>query len=138
MKRYIIEFGTGIDFHGQDSTGAARKAVRDAVSHSCLCGLSEIFGITDLNEMVVEVTVAVPCPEKVNGVQVLAEIPFGRKSIKVVDGGMRAPGLFLPVLGDGDDSIIVANACVEVKVDAKRRADIRPAEPGNQSLLSAP
>ncbi|SFR00336.1 Lin0512 family protein [Desulfoscipio geothermicus] len=117
MKRYIIEFGTGIDFHGQDPTGAARKAVRDAVSHSCLCGLSEILGIKDLNAMMVDVTIAVPNPEKVDGARVLDEIPFGRKSIKAVAGGMRAPGLFLPELGDGDDSIIVANACVEVKVN---------------------
>lgn len=117
MKRYIIEIGTGIDFHGQDSTGAARKAVRDAVSHSCLCGLSEIFGIKNLNEMVVDVTVAVPFPEKVDGSLVLEEIPFGRKSIRAVDGGMRVPGLFLPSLGDADDSIIVANACVEVSID---------------------
>lgn len=117
MKRYIIEIGTGIDFHGQDSTGAARKAVWDAVSHSCLCGLSEILGLKDLNEMVVDVTVAVPFPEKVDGRRVLEEIPFGRKSIRAVDGGMRVPGLFLPSLGDTDDSIIVANACVEVKIN---------------------
>ncbi|OAT86620.1 Lin0512 family protein [Desulfotomaculum copahuensis] len=116
LKRYIIEFGSGIDFHGQDATGAARKAVKDAISHSCLCGLPEIFGMMDLNKMVVDVTVAVPLPEKVDGEQVLAEIPFGCKSIKVVDGGMQVPGLFLPALGDGDDSIIVANACVEVKI----------------------
>lgn len=116
MKRYIIEIGTGIDFHGQDATGAARKAVRDAVSHSCLCGLSEILGLKDLDEMVVDVTVAVPFPEKVDGARVLEEIPFGRKSIRAVDGGMLVPGLFLPSLGDTDDSIIVANACVEVKI----------------------
>lgn len=116
VKRYIIEFGTGIDFHGQDNTGAARKAVRDAVSHSCLCGLKEICGLTDLNGIVVEVTVAVPHPGRVSAGDVLAEIPFGKKSFKAVPGGMQAPGLFLPGLGDTDDSIIVANACVEVKV----------------------
>ncbi|SHJ10668.1 Lin0512 family protein [Desulfofundulus thermosubterraneus] len=119
MKRFVIEFGTGIDFHGQDDTGAARKAVRDAVSHSCLCGLTEIFGIRDLNEMVVDVTVAVPHPGKVDGARVLAEIPFGRKSIKVINGGMQVPGIYLPGLGDTDDSIIVANACIEVRVDTR-------------------
>lgn len=117
MKRFVIEFGTGIDFHGQDSTGAARKAVRDAVSRSCLCGLQEICGLKDLNDMVVDVTVAVPYPERVNNDRVLQEIPFGTKTLKVVEGGMRAPGLHLPELGDTDDSILVANACVEVKVD---------------------
>ena len=39
MGRYIIEFGMGTDFHGQDVTKAACKAVKDAVSRSCLCGL---------------------------------------------------------------------------------------------------
>ncbi|WP_034631412.1 Lin0512 family protein [Desulfotruncus alcoholivorax] len=48
MKRYIIEFGTGIDFHGQDVTGAARKAVKDAISHACLCGSKVGPGLNDL------------------------------------------------------------------------------------------
>lgn len=117
MKRYVIEFGTGIDFHGQDGTGAAKKAVRDAVSRSCLCGLQEICGLKDLNDMVVEVTVALPSPQRVNSDEVLKEIPFGKKTIRVIEGGMRTPGLYLPELGDADDSILVANACVEVKVD---------------------
>ncbi|SFG78484.1 conserved hypothetical protein [Desulfotomaculum arcticum] len=117
IKRYIIEFGTGIDFHGQDVTGAACKAVKDAISHACLCGIPEILGITDLNQMVVDVTVAVPCPEKLDSQQVLETIPFGSKSCRTIAGGMQAPGLLLPELGDGDDSIIVAIACVEVKLD---------------------
>ncbi|MBQ1434455.1 MAG: Lin0512 family protein, partial [Clostridia bacterium] len=32
-KRFIIEFGTGVDVHGIDVTKAAQKAVKDAVSH---------------------------------------------------------------------------------------------------------
>ena len=32
----------GIDQHGQDPTNAARKAVEDAISRSCLCGLVEV------------------------------------------------------------------------------------------------
>ncbi|AEF93650.1 Conserved hypothetical protein CHP02058 [Desulfotomaculum nigrificans CO-1-SRB] len=117
MKRFVIEFGTGIDFHGQNFTGAAQKAVKDAISHSCLCGLTEIVGLKDLNDMIVEVTVAVPEPEKVNQGKVLEVIPFGRKTIKVINGGMQVSGLFIPALGDSDDSIVVANACVEVKVN---------------------
>lgn len=37
MKKFIVEFGMGTDFHGQDVTKAAKKAVKDAVSRSCLC-----------------------------------------------------------------------------------------------------
>ena len=50
IKRYIIEFGIGMDFHGQDVTKACEKAVVDAISKSCLCGLNEILNIEDLNK----------------------------------------------------------------------------------------
>lgn len=116
LKRYIIEFGSGIDFHGQDYTGAACKAVKDAVSHGCLCGLTELLGLQDLNDMVVDITIAVPSPDSVDKDKVLAEVPFGQKQIKVIAGGMQVPGMYLPALGDKDDSIVVANACLEVKV----------------------
>ena len=46
MKKFIVEFGMGTDFHGQDVTKAARKAVRDAVSRSCLCGLEDVLGLS--------------------------------------------------------------------------------------------
>ena len=42
-KKYIVEIGMGADLHGQDVTKAGRKAVKDAISHSCLCGLQEIL-----------------------------------------------------------------------------------------------
>ena len=43
MKRikYLIEFGQGIDFHGEDPSRAVCKAVEDAVSHCCLSGMME-------------------------------------------------------------------------------------------------
>ena len=66
MGRYIIEFGMGTDFHGQDVSKAAAKAVKDAVSRSCLCGLSEVLRLEDLNQVKITVTVAVPRPEEVN------------------------------------------------------------------------
>ena len=64
MRRFIIEFGLGTDFHGQDVNKAAQKAVRDAMSRCCLCGLSEVLGISDFNKDVkVNVTVAVSKPD---------------------------------------------------------------------------
>ena len=36
MKRFIVELGMGTDLHGGDVTKAAKRAVRDAVSKSCL------------------------------------------------------------------------------------------------------
>ena len=91
MGRYIIEFGMGTDFHGQDVSKAAAKAVKDAVSRSCLCGLSEVLRLEDLNQVKITVTVAVPRPEEVN------------------------PKL-VPQFGDKDDSIEVAVAAVEVEI----------------------
>ena len=43
-KRFIVEFGSGADLHGADMTKAAARAIKDAVSHACLCGLVEILG----------------------------------------------------------------------------------------------
>ena len=33
---YVLEFGMGVDVHGQDSTTAAKRAVSDAIRHSSL------------------------------------------------------------------------------------------------------
>jgi uncharacterized protein (TIGR02058 family) len=33
IKRYVVEFGYGVDLHGQDVNKAAQKAVKDAISH---------------------------------------------------------------------------------------------------------
>ena len=50
MKKYIVEFGLGTDFHGQDVTKAAAKAAKDAISRSCLCGLEQVLGLTDFRK----------------------------------------------------------------------------------------
>ncbi|MCC5909749.1 MAG: Lin0512 family protein [Clostridiaceae bacterium] len=104
-KRYIVELGWGADLHGQDVTKAAERAVKDAISRSCLCGLKEILGMKDLNEVAVHVTIATPYPEEVD-----------KKTIESVKGGMEVPGLYVKEFGDCKDSIVVANAYVEVKV----------------------
>ena len=49
-KRYLVEFGTGVDLHGMDVMEAARRAVRDAVSQCCMCGLVDLLGISDLEK----------------------------------------------------------------------------------------
>lgn len=115
-KRLLIELGHGIDQHGQDPTKAAQRAVKDAISRSYICGLREIFDMKNLNDMIVEVEVAVPNPDKVDGEQVLSVIPFGQKSIEVVEGGMSFPGMVIPELGDRTSDILVANAAVVVKI----------------------
>jgi len=117
MKRFIVEFGMGCDFHGQDVTNAAKKAVKDAVSHSCLCGLTEILNITDLNKGIkVKATVAVSRPDEVDIEKVKESLPVGEKEVIVVKGGLTVSGLYIPEFNDRDDTIEAALACVEVEI----------------------
>lgn len=116
-KRYIIELGTGVDLHGQNYTEAAQRAVRNAISNQCLCGLSEIMNLKDPSEMLVDVTVAATEPEEVDGEAVLGVLPFGTRTINVVEGGMSVPGMRVESLGDKTDAIVVVNAAVTVWVE---------------------
>jgi uncharacterized protein (TIGR02058 family) len=117
LRRFIIEFGMGVDLHGQDVQKAAEKAVRDATSKSCLCGLKEILNLDDLNQSVfVKVTVAVSRPEDVSASKVAKCLPMGKVEVEAVKGGLKVPGLLVPEFGDKDDSVEVAVACVEVGV----------------------
>ncbi len=116
-RRLIIELGHGIDQHGQDSTRAARRAVKDAISRSYLVGLREIFALEDLHAIHVDVTVAVPYPDTVNGEEVLQVIPFGQKSINIEQGGLAFPGVAMAELGDRSPDIYMANAAVVVSID---------------------
>lgn len=118
MKRFIIEFGMGMDFHGQDVNKAAVKAVRDAVSRSCLSGLVEVLGIEDLdNAITVHVTVAVRDPVAVRVESIAEVIPVGKVTVDAVKGGLTVPGIYLSKFGDKDDSIEAAIACVEVRIN---------------------
>lgn len=116
IKRFVVELGYGTDLHGCDVTKAAKRAVRDAISRSCLCGLFEILGMKDPGRMHVALKIACPKPEEIDAEQVLKEIPFGCRELEVVAGGLSVRGLELPALGAGD-SIIVAVAALTVSVD---------------------
>ncbi len=50
-RRYLVEVGTGIDLHGEDVTKAAQRAVKDAISHSSMVGLSQLFKIKNFSEI---------------------------------------------------------------------------------------
>jgi uncharacterized protein (TIGR02058 family) len=116
-KRFIVEIGTGIDIHGENVTKAACRAVKDAVSRSCLCGLLEILELKNLEDVQVDIQVAAPNPAQVDLEQVMAEVPIGRKSARAVEGGMTAKGLCVPQFAPDCDQIVVANAAVSVSVN---------------------
>jgi uncharacterized protein (TIGR02058 family) len=88
--RYVLEFGMGVDLHGEDCTKAACRAVFDAVRHSSLPLLNEIRerGGT----MLVDVTVGVPDPAAVDLEVVKRELPHGEITVKAEQGGLRVPG----------------------------------------------
>jgi uncharacterized protein (TIGR02058 family) len=115
-KRYVVELGYGADLHGADATKAAKRAVKDAISRSCLCGLFEIVGLRDPDGMHVKVRIGCPRPGEVNEEEVLAALPFGSKELEVVDGGLATRGVEVPSLGCGD-TILVAVASLTVCVN---------------------
>ncbi|HZS00467.1 MAG TPA: Lin0512 family protein [Chloroflexota bacterium] len=88
--RYVLEFGMGVDLHGEDCTKAACRAVFDAVRHSSLPLLQEIRerGGT----MLVDVTVGVPDPAAVDLEVVKRELPHGEITVRAEHGGLRVPG----------------------------------------------
>ena len=101
----VLEFGMGVDVHGQDCTKAARRAVFDALRHSSLPLLGQIRerGGT----MLVDVTVAVPDPDSVDLDAVKQELPHGEVTVHAVAGGLRAPN---------SDALI---ACASITVSAR-------------------
>jgi len=103
-RTMVLEFGMGVDVHGQDCTKAARRAVFDAIRHSSLPLLGQIRerGGT----MLVEVTVAVPEPDSVNLEEVKSELPHGEVTVHAVPGGLRVPN---------SDALI---ACASIHVSA--------------------
>ena len=115
-KRFIVEIGTGADLHGEDVTKAACRAVKDAISRSCLCGLVELMGIADLQAVQVDIQVACPKPDEVKLEHVKAIVPIGRKTARAVQGGMTAKGLCVPDFAPDCDRIVVANAAVTVSI----------------------
>ena len=110
LRRCLLEMGTGVDMHGKDSTKAARRAVFDALRHSSPA-FPHVFGY-DPRLIHVEVTVAVPNHESVRPGEVLLELPYGIKSINVVEGGLE-----IPSGGQSDDSTIMANAAIIVSLN---------------------
>lgn len=116
-KCFIIEMGMGIDQHGQEPTVAAARAVRNAIANNALIGVWDVAGLTDPDQMIVEVQVGVPYPEQVREEEVLAVLPFGQKSLRVEDGGMVVQGRAIPVLNDKNDEMLIAVAAVTVYID---------------------
>ena len=64
LKRMVLEIGMGTDIRGADYTKAAVRALRDALWHNSL-SVADALG-RDVDAMVVDVTIGVPRPDRVD------------------------------------------------------------------------
>ena len=108
-KRVILELGTGNDLHGGDYTKAALRAVQDALHHSSL-SLIRSLGL-DSKTMLVEVTIGVQQPDRVDAEAVRATLPHGKATVKVVKGGLDIPD------ETSSDVAVIASAAVSVRFE---------------------
>jgi uncharacterized protein (TIGR02058 family) len=122
-RLFAIEFGLGVDLHGQDPTKAAIKAVRNAVEHVSLPGMREVGGVTDLDrQVVVEILLGVPegLVGRVDPERVRDALPFGRRSVRVTSGGLMASsGVAVPSMGDTSDEAVAVVAAISVSLDVE-------------------
>jgi uncharacterized protein (TIGR02058 family) len=104
-RRYVLEFGMGVDVHGNDSTKAACRAVSDAIRHSSLPFFQDVRERG--GKMLVDVTVGVPDPAAVKVDVVQRELPHGEVTVTPVSGGLRVTGA----------DTIIACAAITVSVE---------------------
>jgi uncharacterized protein (TIGR02058 family) len=109
LKRMVLEIGMGTDIRGAEPTKAAVRALRDALWHNGL-SVADALG-QPVDAMQVEVTIGVPHPEQVDKAAVLAILPHGTGTIKVVDGGLEIPN------DAGTGSTLIAHAAAVVRLD---------------------
>ncbi len=108
-KRVILEMGTGNDLHGGDYTKAAIRAVQDAIHHSSLTLIRTLK--LDSRKMLVEVTIGVQQPDKVDPAAIKGVLPHGEVTVKMVKGGLDVPD------SETGDIAVIASAAVAVRLD---------------------
>ena len=122
-RKYLLENGTGVDLHGKDETKAAQRAVKDAISHSSMIGLGALFKIGCFAELedalMVDVTIATPNPDSVDGEAVLGMLPEGKRRINIIKGGMMWP------TEDTEEdakshTVVMVNTIIVVLIDAEK------------------
>lgn len=109
IKRIAVEFGMGTDLRGTDYTKAACRALRDALWHNALTAYRALGYAPE--DMLVEVTIGVVEPDKVDHDALIKILPYGTATITVKKGGLNIPH------EDGTDHTIVANAAAIVSLD---------------------
>src|SRR3984893_1706092 len=101
----------GPDIRGADYTKAAVRALRDALWHNSL-SVTDAVGLS-VDAMQVEVTIGVPRPDRVDRETVLAVLPHGTGTVRVVEGGLEIPN------DAGTNTTVIANAAAVVRLDIR-------------------
>jgi uncharacterized protein (TIGR02058 family) len=109
LKRMVLQIGMGTDIRGADYTKAAVRALRDALWHNGL-SVADAVGLP-VDAMLVEVTIGIPRPDRVDKQEVLAVLPHGSGIVRVVEGGLEIPN------DAGTNSTVIANAAAVVRLD---------------------
>jgi uncharacterized protein (TIGR02058 family) len=109
LKRMVLQIGMGTDIRGADDTKAAVRALRDALWHNGL-SIANALGLP-VDAMQVEVMIGVPHPDRVDKEAVLAVLPHGTGTARIVEGGLEIPN------DAGTGSTIIANAAAVVRLD---------------------
>jgi uncharacterized protein (TIGR02058 family) len=109
LKQMVLQIGMGTDIRGADYTKAAVRALRDALWHNSL-SVANALGLP-VDAMQVEVTIGVPRPDRVDKDAVLAVLPHGTGTVRVVEGGLEIPN------DAGTDKTVIANAAALVRLE---------------------
>jgi uncharacterized protein (TIGR02058 family) len=109
IERIILELGSGNDLHGGDYTKAALRAVQDCLHHSSLSFLRALN--IPPAQMMVEVTIGVQQPDKVDTAAVKQSLPYGQVTVTAVKGGLDVPDEL------AGDVAVIASAAVAVRLD---------------------
>ncbi|MGJ7919642.1 Lin0512 family protein [Neobacillus sp. LXY-4] len=115
-KIMFIETGMGIDVHGQNITKAAIRAVKNAIHFNSMPGIRSVLPGNSLENMKVNVKLAVPCDKDKLEIDAVKEaLPYGKVTVEVIDGGMlTTSGIVLEDKGDKNDLMYIVVASVEV------------------------
>ncbi|WP_264211766.1 Lin0512 family protein [Leisingera thetidis] len=106
--RVLVEFGMGTSLRREDYTEAARRAIRDALWHNSV-SMAELFDFSK-EDMIIDAEIGVRKPEAVDQDALLEIFPYGRPSIRIVEGG-------LDIEKPHGGRTVIANAAVIVSFD---------------------
>ena len=108
-KRILVEFGMGTSLRRADYTGAAARAIKNALWHNSI-SVAELFGFTK-DDMIIDVEIGVQEPGQIDKDALIAIFPYGQPSVTAKPGGLDIPK------PDGTGVTVIANAAISVSFD---------------------